>query len=172
MDLSLYRKAWPMEENKRILTKDSLARLQAELDDLVVNKRREIAAKIKEAREQGDLSENAEYDAAKDEQRDIEARIEEIEDIIKNSEILDEKSINLDKIHVGCTVTIQDQASKREYTYQIVVSTEVNSREGKISYTSPIGKALMDKEVGEIVEVTAPAGVFTYKVTDIKTPRR
>lgn len=161
-----------MEENKRILTKESLARLQEELDDLVVNKRKEIAAKIKEAREQGDLSENAEYDAAKDEQRDIEARIEEIEDIIKNSEILDEKSINLDKIHVGCTVTIQEMSSKKEYTYQIVVSTEVNSREGKISYTSPIGKALMDKEEGDVVEVTVPAGVFNYKIIGITTPRR
>ena len=102
-----------MEDNKRILTKDSLARLQAELDELTVNRRREIAAKIKEARVQGDLSENAEYDAAKDEQRDIEARIEEIEEIIKNSEILDEKSINFDKIHVGSVVIIKDQSSKK-----------------------------------------------------------
>ena len=161
-----------MEENKRILTKESLAKLQEELDELVVNRRKEIAAKIKEAREQGDLSENAEYDAAKDEQRDIEARIEEIEEIIKNSEILDEKSINLNKIHVGCTVTIKDQSSKKEYTYQIVVSTEVNSREGKISYTSPVGKALMDKEVGDIVEVIVPAGTFKYKVLEITTPKR
>ena len=161
-----------MEENKRILTKESLAKLQEELDDLTVNRRKEIAAKIKEAREQGDLSENAEYDAAKDEQRDIEARIEEIEEIIKNSEILDEKTINFNKIHVGCTAKIQDMASKKEYTYQIVVSTEVNSREGRISYESPIGKALMDKEVGDIAVVTVPAGTFNYKILDILTPRR
>ena len=161
-----------MEENKRILTKESLAKLQEELDDLTVNRRKEIAGKIKEAREQGDLSENAEYDAAKDEQRDIEARIEEIEEIIKNSEILDEKTINFNKIHVGCTAKIQDTASKREYTYQIVVSTEVNSREGRISYESPIGKALMDKEVGDIAVVTVPAGTFNYKILDILTPRR
>ena len=161
-----------MEENKRILTKESRAKLQEELDDLVVNRRKEIAAKIKEAREQGDLSENAEYDAAKDEQRDIEARIEEIEEILKNSEILDEKSINLDKIHVGCTATIKEQKSKKEYTYRIVVDTEVNSREGRISYKSPIGKALMDKEVGDIVEVTVPAGTFKYKVIDITTAKR
>jgi len=161
-----------MEDNKRILTKESLAKLQEELDELTVNRRKEIAAKIKEAREQGDLSENAEYDAAKDEQRDIEARIEEIEEIIKNSEILDEKSINLNRIHVGCTVVIQDQASRKDHTYQIVVSTEVNSRLGKISYESPIGKALMDKEVGDVVEVNVPAGVFTYKILDISTPNR
>ena len=161
-----------MEDNKRILTKESLAKLQEELDELTVNRRKEIAAKIKEAREQGDLSENAEYDAAKDEQRDIEARIEEIEEIIKNSEILDEKTINFDKIHVGCTVVIKDQASKKELTYQIVVSTEVDSRKGKISYESPIGKALMDKEIGDVVEVTVPAGVFKYKIIDISTPKK
>ena len=156
-----------MEDNKRILTKESLAKLQAELDDLIVNKRKEIAAKIKEAREQGDLSENAEYDAAKDEQRDIETRIEEIEEIIKNSEILDEATINFNRIHVGCYVTIRDIKSKREYKYQIVVGTEVNSREGRISYESPIGKALMDKAVGDLVEVVVPAGEFTYEVIDI-----
>ena len=161
-----------MEDNKRILTKESLAKLQEELDELTVNRRKEIAAKIKEAREQGDLSENAEYDAAKDEQRDIEARIEEIEDIIKNSEILDEKSINFNKIHVGCTATIREKKSKKVYSYQIVVSTEVNSREGRISYESPIGKALMDKEVGDIVEITVPAGVFKYEIIDIATPKR
>ena len=161
-----------MEDNKRILTKESLEKLQQELDELKINRRKEIAAKIKEAREQGDLSENAEYDAAKDEQRDIEARIEEIEDIIKNSVILDEKTINFDKIHVGCTATIRDMKSKREYVYQIVVGTEVDSRQGKISYESPIGKAVMDKEVGDIVEVTVPAGTFRYKVVDIATPKK
>ena len=159
-----------MEDNKRILTKESLAILQEELDELTVNRRKEIAAKIKEAREQGDLSENAEYDAAKDEQRDIEARIEEIEEIIKNSIVLDEKSINFNKIHVGCTVTVIEKKSKKKQVYQIVDSTKVNSREGKISYESPIGKALMDKEVGNVVEVTVPAGVFKYEIIDIATP--
>ncbi|MBQ9030672.1 MAG: transcription elongation factor GreA [Parasporobacterium sp.] len=161
-----------MEENRRILTKDSLAKLQEELDELKIIKRKEIAAKIKEAREQGDLSENAEYDAAKDEQRDIEARIEEIEEIIKNSEILDEKTINFDKIHVGCTATIQETKSRKKYVFQIVVVTEVDSRAGKISYESPLGKALMDKEVGDIVEVDAPAGHFRYKILDITTPEK
>ena len=156
-----------MEDKKGILTKESYLKLKEELDELVLVKRKEIADKIKEAREQGDLSENAEYDAAKDEQRDIEARIEEIEEIFKNSEILDEKSINFDKIHVGCTATIQDQKSKKKYTYHIVGATEVNSREGKISYESPIGKALMDKEEGDVVEVVAPSGTFKYKILEI-----
>lgn len=156
-----------MEENKRILTKDSLAKLQAELDDLVINKRKEIAAKIKEAREQGDLSENAEYDAAKDEQRDIEARIEELEEIIKNSEVLDESTINFNKVHLGCTVTVKDMKSDREIAFQIVSETEVESRSRKISRKSPIGAALDGKEVGDVVEVSAPAGIFTYKIVDI-----
>ena len=161
-----------MEENKRILTKDSLQRLQDELDNLIVVKRKEIAAKIKEAREQGDLSENAEYDAAKDEQRDIEARIEELEDIIKNSEILDESAINLNKVHIGCTVTVKDRSSKRERTFQIVVPTEVDSRAGRISNNSPLGKALLDREVGEVVEVVAPAGIMHYQIMDIETYKK
>lgn len=161
-----------MEENKRILTKDSLQRLQDELDNLVVVKRKEIAAKIKEAREQGDLSENAEYDAAKDEQRDIEARIEELEDIIKNSEILDESAINLNKVHIGCTVTVKDRTSKKVRTFQIVVPTEVDSRAGRISNNSPLGKALLDREVGEVVEVTAPAGIMHYQIMDIETYKK
>ena len=154
---------------KKILTKESLAKLQEEHDNLVVNRRKEIAAKIKEAREQGDLSENAEYDAAKDEQRDIEARIEEIEEIIKSAEVLDERKIDFNKIHVGCSVTVKEETSGREMTFKIVVSTEVNSRERKISYESPIGKALMEKEVGDIVEVNAPAGLMKYKVLSIET---
>ena len=160
-----------MEDNKRIITKEALAKLQEELDELILIKRKEIAAKIKEAREQGDLSVNAEYDAANDEQRDIEARIDEIEAIIKNSEILDEKSINYDKIHVGCVATIQDMKTKRKYDYTIVVPMEVNALAGKISYESPVGKALMDKEVGEVVEVAAPVGTFKYKILDIKASK-
>ena len=159
-----------MEDNKRILTKESLAKLQEELDELVLVKRKEIADKIKEAREQGDLSENAEYDAAKDEQRDIEARIEELEGIIKNSEVLDEKNINFDKVHLGCIATIEEQKSKRKFVYTIVGATDVDSRAGKISYESPIGKALMDKEEGDVVEITVPAGTFKYKILEIQAP--
>ena len=155
---------------KKILTKESLAKLQEELDDLLVNKRKEIAGKIKEAREQGDLSENAEYDAAKDEQRDIEARIEEIQELIKNSDVLDERKIDFNKIHVGCTAKVRDQATRKEITFQIVVGTEVNSRERKISYESPIGSALMDKEVGDVVEINTPAGKIRYKIVSIENP--
>ena len=118
-----------MAEQGKILTKASYQKLQEELEDLKVNKRKEIAQKIKEAREQGDLSENAEYDAAKDEQRDIEAHIEELENLLKTAEIIDQKKIDFDKIHMGCKVKIRDMGTRREMTYEIVPSTEVNSRE-------------------------------------------
>ncbi len=157
-----------MAEQGKILTKASYQKLQEELEDLKVNKRKEIAQKIKEAREQGDLSENAEYDAAKDEQRDIEAHIEELENLLKNAEIIDHKKIDFDKIHMGCKVKIRDMGSRREMMYEIVPSTEVNSREKKISYESPIGAALMNKEVGEVVEIQIPAGSVRYKVLEIQ----
>ena len=97
-----------MEEKKTLLTYAGLTKLEDELHDLKVNKRKEVADKIKEAREQGDLSENAEYDAAKDEQRDIEARIEEIEKILKNAEVVVEDEVDLDKVSVGCKIKVYD----------------------------------------------------------------
>ncbi|MCF0229855.1 MAG: transcription elongation factor GreA [Parasporobacterium sp.] len=156
-------------EEKRILTKESLAKLHQELDDLTINKRREIAAKIKEAREQGDLSENAEYDAAKDEQRDIEARIEELNEIIKNSEVLDESTINFNKVHLGCILTLKDLNNGRETVYQIVSETDVNSRERKISQKSPIGEAATGREIGDVIEINVPAGTFTYRIINIES---
>ena len=152
---------------KQILTRESYDRLQAELDDLKINRRKYIADKIKEAREQGDLSENAEYDAAKDEQRDIEARIEELEITLKNSEVQDESTINFNKIHIGCVVELQNTATKEKVKYQIVDISSVNALEKKISDKSPIGKALMDKEEGNVVEVQIPAGTIKYKVLKI-----
>lgn len=157
-----------MEEKKTILTYAGLQQLENELHDLKVNKRQEVAQKIKEAREQGDLSENAEYDAAKDEQRDIEARIEEIEKILKNVEIVVEDEVDSDKINVGCKVSLYDYDFDEEVEWKIVGSTEANSLEGKISNESPVGSALMGKSVGEEVEVETPAGVMKYKVLAIE----
>lgn len=155
--------------DKQIFTKDSLEKLEAELEELKVVRRKDIAQKIKEAREQGDLSENAEYDAAKDEQRDIEARIEELEGIIKNAQVLDESTIDYSKVHVGSTVTVKERTgAKRVFTYKVVDTSEVNSREKKISYESPVGKALMGKEVGSNVDVETPGGIIKYKVTRIE----
>ena len=131
-------------------------------------RRKEVAVNIREAREQGDLSENAEYDAAKDEQRDIEPRIEEIEKILKNVEVVDEDEVDLDKINIGCTVTLYDKEFEEEVEYKIVGSTEANSRAGKISNESPLGKALLGKAIGEDVVVEAQAGVIEYTVLKIE----
>ena len=156
-----------MEEKKNLLTYAGLRKLEEELDDLKTVKRREIAQKIKEAREQGDLSENAEYDAAKDEQRDIEARIEEIEKILKHAEVVDEDEIDPDQINVGCRVSVHDIEFDEDMEFQIVGSSEADSLGGKISNESPLGHALLGAKVGEIVSVEAPAGVVEYQILKI-----
>lgn len=157
-----------MEEKKTILTYAGLKKLEEELETLKVVKRKEVAGKIKEAREQGDLSENAEYDAAKDEQRDIEARIEELEKILKNVEVVVEDEVNLDKISVGCTVTVYDEEFEEEMEFKIVGSTEANSLQGKISNESPVGQALLGHEEGDRVTVETQAGELVYKVLKIE----
>ena len=154
-------------DKKNILTYQGLKKLEDELQELKVVRRKEVAAKIKEAREQGDLSENAEYDAAKDEQRDIEARIEDIEKILKNAEVVVEEEVDLDKISIGCNVKILDIEFDEELEYKIVGSTEANSLKGKISNESPVGKALLGKQVGDIVKVETRGGEFEYKVLSI-----
>lgn len=154
-------------DKKNILTYQGLKKLEDELQELKVVRRKEVAAKIKEAREQGDLSENAEYDAAKDEQRDIEARIEELEAILKNAEVVVEDEVDLDKINVGCAVKVYDITFDEEMEFKIVGSTEANSLEGKISNESPVGQALMGKQIGDVVTVETQAGVMEYKVLNI-----
>ena len=156
-----------MEEKKTLLTYAGLKKLEDELENLKVVKRKEVAGKIKEAREQGDLSENAEYDAAKDEQRDIEARIEELEKILKNAEVVVEDEVDLDKINVGCTVDVYDCEFEEEIEFKIVGSTEANSLQGKISNESPVGKALLGRKVGDVVKVETQAGEMEYKVLKI-----
>ena len=156
-----------MADKKNIMTYAGLKKLQDELQDLKVNQRRGIAQKIKEAREQGDLSENAEYDAAKDEQRDIEARIEQIEQILKNAEVVDEDEVDLDVVNIGCLVRVLDIEYNEEEEYKLVGSSEASSLQNKISNESPFGKALIGAKVGDVVEVEAPAGVVEYKVLSI-----
>ena len=156
-----------MTAKRTILTYTGLKVLENELEELKVVRRKEVAQKIKEAREQGDLSENAEYDAAKDEQRDIEARIEEIEKILKNADVVDEEEVDLNKISVGCTVLLYDEEFEEEVEYKIVGSTEANSLSGKISNESPLGKALLGKTVGDVIVVEAQAGTMEYKVLKI-----
>ena len=157
-----------MEAKKNLLTYAGLQKLEDELHDLKVNRRKEVAGKIKEAREQGDLSENAEYDAAKDEQRDIETRIEEIEKILKNAEVVVEDVVDVNKINVGCTVKVYDEEFEEELEFKIVGSSEANSLQGKISNESPVGKALIGRSIGDVVEVETQAGVISYKVLAIE----
>ena len=146
------------EAKKNILTYAGLKKYEEELSDLKVVKRKEIAQKIKEAREQGDLSENAEYDAAKDEQRDIELRIEELEKLLKNAEVVVEDEVELDKISVGCEVKVYDMEYEEEMDFQIVGSTEANSLKNKISNESPVGAALLGHKKGDDIETTGPTG--------------
>ena len=157
-----------MEAKKNLLTYAGLKKLEDELHDLKVVKRKEVAEKIKEAREQGDLSENAEYDAAKDEQRDIEARIEQIEKILKNAEVVVEDEVDLDKISVGCQVKVLDEEYEEEMEFKIVGSSEANSLKGKISNESPVGRALLGHSVGDEIIVETQAGEMKYKVLGIQ----
>ena len=158
-----------MAEKKNILTYAGLKQLEEELQDLKVVKRKEVAQKIKEAREQGDLSENAEYDAAKDEQRDIELRIEELEKILKNAEVVVEDEVDLDKINIGCRVKLYDCEYEEELEFQLVGSTESNSLQGKISNESPVGQALIGRRAGDLVEVEMQNGATAqYRVMEIQ----
>ena len=157
-----------MEAKKNILTFAGLKALEDELFDLKVVKRKEVAQKIKEAREQGDLSENAEYDAAKDEQRDIETRIEEIEKILKNAEVVDEDEVALDVVSIGCSVRLYDEDMEEEVEYQIVGSTEADSLNFKISNESPVGSALIGRKVGESVEVETQVGDIIFRILEIQ----
>lgn len=160
-----------MEAKKNLLTREGLKKYEDELHNLKVIKRQEVAQKIKEAREQGDLSENAEYDAAKDEQRDIEARIEELEKILKNVEVVDmDEDHNLDQVGFGLVVKVKDNEFDDEMEFKIVGATEANSLKGKISNESPLGKALLGAKKGDVVTVEAPAGVIEYTILDIYKP--
>ena len=157
-----------MADKKHILTYAGLKQYEDELQNLKVVKRKEVAQKIKEAREQGDLSENAEYDAAKDEQRDIELRIEELEKLLKSAEVVVEDEVDLDKISVGCKVKLLDVEYNEEMEFYIVGSTEANSLQNKISNEAPVGRALMGKSAGDVVDVETQAGTIQYKVLEIQ----
>ena len=150
------------------VTKEGLKKLQEELERLQNVERPKISKAIGEAIEKGDISENAEYDAAKDEQRDIEARIEQIEKILKNAEVVVEEEVDLDKINIGCQVKILDMEFDEELEYKIVGSTEANSLKGKISNESPVGRALLGKKVGDTITVETQAGELSYKVLEIQ----
>ncbi len=158
------------EVKKNIMTVEGLKRIEEELEFLKVVKRKEISQKIKEAREQGDLSENAEYDAAKDEQREIETRIEELESILKNAEVVDEKDIDDGVVGIGSTITVLDVEFDETLVYKMVGSTEANILKGLISNESPLGVALKGKKAGAKVKVTTPSGEeVAYKILKVET---
>ena len=157
-----------MADKIHIQTYAGLKQYEDELQNLKVVRRKEVAQKIKEAREQGDLSENAEYDAAKDEQRDIELRIEELEKLLKNAEVVVEEEIDVNKINIGCKVKLLDVEYDEEMEFYIVGSTEANSLQNKISNEAPVGRALIGKSVGDVVDVETQAGIIQYKVLEIQ----
>ena len=147
---------------------EGLKKLEDELEDLKTVKRKEVAKKIQEAREQGDLSENAEYDAAKAEQLEYENRIEEIEQILKNAEVVVEDDVNLDRVSIGCKIKLLDKEMKEEFEYKLVGSTEANSLSGKISNESPVGRAIIGHKVGDTVTVETKVGKLKYKILNIE----
>ena len=155
------------ETKKNIMTFAGLRALEDELFDLKVYKRKEVAQKIKEAREQGDLSENAEYDAAKDEHRDIEARIEELEKLLKNVEVVGQDEVDADTVGIGSRVKLYDVEMDEEVEYTIVGSTEADALNGKISNESPVGAALIGSKVGETIVVETISGDLEFKILEI-----
>lgn len=157
------------EENEKaiILTKEGLKKLEDELQDLKVVRRKDVAAKIKEARGQGDLSENAEYDAAKEEQAEIEARIIVIEKMLRNVHVIEEDNINAGTVSLGSKVKVFDESFDEEEIYTIVGSAEADPFNGKISNESPIGAGLIGHDVGDIVDINTPNGVSKIKILEI-----
>ena len=153
-------------DKKVYLTKDGFTKLKEELEHLLGDERKEIAERIKTAMAYGDLSENSEYSDAKDQQLFTEGRINEIEHLLKNAEIIDEGHTSCTNVNIGCTVVLED--ADKELKYRIVGSTEADPTKGYISNESPIGKALLGKKTGDLVEVSVPAGVKTYKVKKVQ----
>ena len=156
-----------MADKKTVLTFDGLKKLEEELHELKVVRRKDVAGKIKEARGQGDLSENAEYDAAKEEQAEIEARIAQIEKMLRNVEVIDEEELDGNSIGIGSTVKVLDLEFNEEFEYTIVGSTEADPVGGRISNESPLGAALLSRAVGDTVIVDAPQGQIKYQILGI-----
>ena len=150
-----------------LLTKQGYEKIVAEYDELVSVKRKEVAERIKEAISYGDISENSEYDSAKNEQAELEERIHKLENMMRKAKIIDESKISSDRVSIGLKVRVLLQETKEEFEYVIVGSTEADPFEGKISNESEVGKALLNKKKEEVAEVTVPDGVRHYKVLEI-----
>ncbi|MCQ4725294.1 transcription elongation factor GreA [Anaerotignum faecicola] len=161
-----------MSEKKVVLTYEGLKKREEELEELKTVRRKEVAEKIKEARGQGDLSENAEYDSAKEEQAEIEARIVMLEKMLRNAEVIDDDEVSKDVISVGCTVKLFDIEFDEEVEYTIVGSAEADPMEGKISNESPVGLGLLGHKIGETVVIAAPEGDVEFKVLEINSSNK
>ena len=159
-----------MAEKAYYVTEEGLAALQAELEDLKVNRRKEVAEKIKEALSFGDLSENSEYDEAKNDQAILEARIADLEVMVSNARVLEKENLAADTVHIGSSVFVKTKradGSEAERSFSIVGSNEANPRQGKISDESAVGKALVGAKVGQTVEVETPAGIVEYTIISV-----
>jgi len=154
-------------EKEVILTADGLNKLEKKLEYLKTVRRREVAERIRQALELGDISENSEYEDAKNEQGFIEGQIIEIEKMLRNAKVIDEQDVNSDVVSVGSKVTLIDVNNKTEFEYKIVGSAEADPAQAKISNESPVGRSLMGKKVGDIVDVEVPIGTIKYKIKAI-----
>jgi len=156
-----------MTRKEVILTYEGLEKLEKELEYLKISKRREIAERIKQALTFGDISENSDYDEAKNEQAYMETRIVQIENMLKNARVIDEDDVNTEVVSLGCKVTVLDVEMDEEVEYYIVGSMEADPAKSKISNESPVGSALMGKEKGDSVDVEVPAGTIKLKILNI-----
>ena len=156
-----------MSDKKTVLTYEGLRKIEEELEYLKVVKRKEIAERIKEARGQGDLSENAEYDAAREEQAKMETEILVLEKMLRNAEVIDDNEVSSDVITVGSTVKLFDEDFEEEVEYTIVGSAEADPVEGRISNESPVGRGLLGHKSGDTVVINAPQGEVVFKVLEI-----
>ncbi|MBE6857184.1 MAG: transcription elongation factor GreA [Ruminococcus sp.] len=152
---------------KKQMSREGYEKLRLELDELITKKRKEVAQKLKEARSYGDLSENAEYDEAKNEQAILEAQIAELQHTLDNAEVVDDASISVDEIGMSSVVTLKRLDTGKIQTFTIVGTNHANVKEGKISDESPVGKAAMKKKVGDVFSVSAPAGELKFEVLEI-----
>lgn len=156
-----------MENNEVLLTPEGLKKLEQELEHLKSVKRREVAERIKVAREFGDLSENSEYEEAKNEQAFIEGRIATLEKMLRHARVVAKEDVDPQQVNIGSTVTLKDLATGEVLQYTIVGSNEADPRQGRISYQSPVGKAVMGRAVGSKVEVRLPAGSVQYEIVSV-----
>ena len=156
------------EAKKVVMTYDGLKKMEQELENLKTVRRKEVAEKIKEARGQGDLSENAEYDAAKEEQGEIESRVVQLENLLCNAEVIDEDVLKMDVVNLGSKVTVLDVEFDEEMEYTIVGSTEADPMNGRISNESPLGMALLGQKVGATVMADTPDGEVAFKILNIQ----